>query len=48
MQLILYKPKILRIYSELPGDNNPYGSAGIELDAYPTVRSFVFGVNVKF
>lgn len=33
---------------ELPGDNNPYGSAGIELDAYPTVRSFVFGVNVKF
>lgn len=34
--------------SELPGDNDPYGSAGIELDAYPTVRSFVFGVNVKF
>jgi len=33
---------------ELPGNGNPYELAGIELDAYPTVRSFVFGVNVKF
>jgi hypothetical protein len=33
---------------ELNGDGNPYGSTGVELDAYPTVRSFVFGLNVKF
>lgn len=33
---------------ELSADGNPYGNAGIELDAYPTLRSFVFGVNVKF
>ncbi len=33
---------------ELSGDGNPYGNAGIELDAYPTLRSFVFGVNIKF
>ena len=33
---------------ELTGDGNPYGSTGIELDAYPTLRSFVIGLNVKF
>ncbi|MDF2552212.1 MAG: SusC/RagA family TonB-linked outer membrane protein [Chryseobacterium sp.] len=33
---------------ELNGNGDPYGSTGIELDAYPTLRSFVFGVNVKF
>lgn len=33
---------------ELNGDGNPYGSAGIELDAYPTLRSFLFGMNIKF
>jgi len=33
---------------ELNGNGDPYGSAGIELDAYPTVRSFVIGLNVKF
>ncbi len=33
---------------ELAGDNDPYGSAGIELDAYPAVRSFLVGLNVKF
>lgn len=42
--------------SELSGYNpadssaegNPYLRAGIELDAYPTLRSFVFGVNLNF
>lgn len=33
---------------ELNGNGDPYGSQGIELDAYPTLRSFVFGVNLKF
>lgn len=34
--------------SELSGDGDPYGLAGVELDSYPTLRSFVFGVNVNF
>ncbi|REC50339.1 SusC/RagA family TonB-linked outer membrane protein [Chryseobacterium pennipullorum] len=42
--------------SELSGYNptdtttegDPYKRAGIELDAYPTLRSFVFGVNLNF
>jgi len=33
---------------ELNGDGNPYGSQGVELDAYPSLKSFVFGVNLKF
>ncbi|MBF6640188.1 SusC/RagA family TonB-linked outer membrane protein [Flavobacterium sp. J49] len=33
---------------ELNGDGNPYGSQGVELDAYPTLKSFVFGINLKF
>lgn len=33
---------------ELSGDGNPYGNPGVELSAYPTVRSFVLGLNVKF
>lgn len=31
------------------GDNaNPLGNAGIELDAYPTNKTFLFGLNVSF
>ena len=33
---------------ELNGDGNPYGNQGVELDAYPTLRSFVLGANLKF
>ncbi|UPQ78357.1 SusC/RagA family TonB-linked outer membrane protein [Flavobacterium azooxidireducens] len=33
---------------ELNNDGDPYRSQGIEIDAYPTVKSFVFGVNLKF
>jgi TonB-linked SusC/RagA family outer membrane protein len=33
---------------ELNGDGNPYGTQGVELDAYPTLRSFVIGANLKF
>ncbi len=33
---------------ELSGNGNPYESAGVELDAYPTLRSFLVGLNVKF
>jgi TonB-linked SusC/RagA family outer membrane protein len=33
---------------ELNGDGNPYRNQGVELDAYPTLRSFVFGANLKF
>lgn len=30
------------------GDGNPLGTAGIELDAYPTLRSFYIGINTSF
>lgn len=33
---------------ELNGDGNPYGNQGVELDAYPSLKSFVFGLNLKF
>ena len=33
---------------ELNGNGDPYGSQGVELDAYPTLRSFVIGANLKF
>jgi TonB-linked SusC/RagA family outer membrane protein len=33
---------------ELNGDGNPYATQGIEIDAYPTLRSFVIGANLKF
>ena len=33
---------------ELNGDGNPYGTQGVELDAYPALRSFVIGANLKF
>lgn len=33
---------------ELNGNGDPYGLTGIELDAYPTLRSFVLGLNLKF
>ncbi|CAA7390117.1 TonB-dependent receptor SusC [Chryseobacterium fistulae] len=33
---------------ELNANGDPYDLAGIELDAYPSLRSFVFGVNIKF
>ena len=33
---------------ELNGNGNPYGSQGVELDAYPTLRSLVIGANLKF
>jgi TonB-linked SusC/RagA family outer membrane protein len=33
---------------ELPSDGNPLGTAGIELNAYPTLRSFFVGINTSF
>lgn len=33
---------------EISGDGNPLGGAGIELDAYPTNKTFAFGLNVNF
>lgn len=33
---------------ELNADGDPYKLTGVELDAYPTLRSFVFGMNIKF
>ncbi|KAF2519979.1 SusC/RagA family TonB-linked outer membrane protein [Flavobacterium salilacus subsp. salilacus] len=35
---------------ELSGNNNgdPLGTAGIELDAYPTNKSYLFGLNIDF
>ncbi len=34
--------------SELNADGNPYKLTGVELDSYPTLRTFVFGLNVNF
>ncbi|MDQ1161651.1 TonB-linked SusC/RagA family outer membrane protein [Chryseobacterium sp. SORGH_AS 447] len=34
--------------SELNADGNPYNLTGIELDSYPSLRTFVFGLNVNF
>lgn len=36
-----YSPEVLN-------DGDPLGSAGIELDAYPTNKTFLFGLNVSF
>lgn len=33
---------------EVAGDGNPYGTQGVELDAYPTLRSVLMGVDIKF
>ncbi len=33
---------------ELPGDGNPLGNSGIELGVYPSVKSYLFGINVNF
>ena len=33
---------------ELNNDGDPMGSQGIELDAYPTLSSFIIGANLKF
>ncbi|REG99715.1 SusC/RagA family TonB-linked outer membrane protein [Flavobacterium aquicola] len=33
---------------ELVGDGEPTKTQGVELDAYPTLRSFVIGANLKF
>ncbi|MFA5296732.1 MAG: TonB-dependent receptor [Lutibacter sp.] len=33
---------------ELPGDGDPTKTSGIELDAYPSVSSYLFGININF
>lgn len=33
---------------ELIGDGDPMGTMGMELNAYPTTRTFLFGINLKF
>lgn len=44
-------PFIFQKYSgytpEVNNDGNPFGMQGIEIDAYPTLRSLVFGVNLN-
>jgi hypothetical protein len=34
--------------SELNADGDPYKLTGVELDSYPSLRTFVFGLNVNF
>ncbi len=34
--------------SELNADGDPYALTGVELDSYPSLRTFVFGLNVNF
>ena len=52
MFLTATNPFIFTKYSgyspEIAGDGNPLGGAGIELDAYPTNKTFLFGLNVSF
>ncbi|MFC7348541.1 SusC/RagA family TonB-linked outer membrane protein [Chryseobacterium zhengzhouense] len=33
---------------ELNSNGDPYGTTGVELSAYPNLRSFILGVNVEF
>jgi TonB-linked SusC/RagA family outer membrane protein len=33
---------------ELPGNGDPLGTSGIELNAYPSVTSYIVGVNINF
>ncbi|MEM9687379.1 MAG: TonB-dependent receptor, partial [Bacteroidota bacterium] len=33
---------------ELPGDGNPLNNPGIELSVYPSVQSYILGINVSF
>ncbi|WP_183075440.1 SusC/RagA family TonB-linked outer membrane protein [Gillisia mitskevichiae] len=33
---------------ELPGNGDPLASSGIELNAYPSVKSYIVGVNLNF
>jgi len=33
---------------ELPGNGDPLGSTGIELNAYPSIKSFIIGININF
>ncbi len=45
-------PFIIKSFSgftpELPGNGDPLGSTGIELNAYPSVSSYLFGININF
>lgn len=50
--MLAQNPFIIKSFSgftpELPGNGDPLGSSGIELDAYPSIKSFIFGINVNF
>ena len=52
LYLSAINPVIIQKFSgfspELNANGNPYDLTGVELDAYPTLRSFVFGINLKF
>lgn len=45
-------PFIIKSFSgftpELPGDGHPLHDTGIELNAYPSVSSYLFGININF
>ncbi|MBE0424248.1 MAG: TonB-dependent receptor [Lutibacter sp.] len=45
-------PFIIKSFSgftpELPGNGDPLGTTGIELNAYPSVSSYLFGININF
>lgn len=45
-------PFIIKSFSgftpELPGDGDPMKTSGIELDAYPSVSSYMLGININF
>lgn len=45
-------PFIIKSFSgftpELPGDGDPLKTSGIELNAYPSVSSYLFGININF
>ena len=45
-------PFIIKSFSgftpELPSNGDPLGTSGIELNAYPSVSSYLFGININF
>ncbi|SMC79200.1 SusC/RagA family TonB-linked outer membrane protein [Moheibacter sediminis] len=43
-----FTPELTRNTGDQPYDGNPYGTTGVELSAYPTIRTFLAGVNFEF
>lgn len=43
-----FTPELTRNTGDQPYGGDPYGTTGVELSAYPTIRTFLAGVNFEF